>query len=80
MATQQMNATSATDRAVSAERIDFIKCETAWCRHNLGVRLAGGRVYWHVPVVVDFITGESTITCPCCEGQRVWRHHRPKRR
>jgi len=62
------------------ERLEFIKCQTEWCRHNLGVRMAGGRVYWNVPALDDFQAGTSEIECPCCHVKRVWTHRKPRSR
>lgn len=57
-------------------RIDFIKCRTAHCQHNLGVRMPHGKVYWHVPVIVDFASQTTQIECPVCHTSRTWTHKR----
>lgn len=54
-------------------RIDFIKCQTPWCKSPLGVREAHGVVHWRVYVDHNYATGETKIPCPHCGAERIWR-------
>jgi hypothetical protein len=42
------------------------------------VKLHGGKVYWHVPVVVNFADRTTQITCPVCQAQRTWFAGKPR--
>ena len=66
------------DAAPPIDRVDFIKCQTPACRHNLGVKMPGGRIYWHVPVIVNFVDRSTEITCPVCQAQRTWTNDKPR--
>lgn len=65
-------ATVAAVDTPSDERIEFIKCGSSHCRHNLGVRLPRGQIHWHVPVEHNYLTGVTRVECPVCKAARVW--------
>ena len=66
------------DVSALIERVEYIKCQTPACRHNLGVRKPGGCVHWHVPVVVNFTDRTTQITCPVCQAERTWTAAKPR--
>jgi hypothetical protein len=60
-------------RCATVERIEFIKCQTAHCRSNLGVRLPRRSVHWHVSGIQhNYDTGATRVTCPYCQAVRVY--------
>lgn len=61
-----------------ADRLDYIRCQTDYCRAPLAVREANGSITTHL-LAAHHPDGTIDLFCPYCKAKRTWTPRKPAR-